>query len=281
MKTKLVFLFAAILGLFVMSSCDHNNPNNDKFGATPAEGYLVFEGRTPVITPTMDSLHLVVKNMAPSYSQNPHPIEITYELVQTAGVDPNTFLHRDSQSFTIPAGENTAPLDFAIDQTVQQQILQSAEQIKFSIILKTNDQQVAAIDVSSIDLIYPCTIDPAPSYAGELSAPDIGWDASNFEDYTVTMTEIAPNFYHVDDLFSKDWVSTLTGDNSNYGGFPFPATLIVDPATFEVTVQPENPQLASGGSGFYDPCNDTWTLDIDQTLFGGDPFRIHIELKPE
>lgn len=278
MKTKLVFLFAAILGMFLVTSCDHNNPNNDKFGASPDEGYLIFDGRTPTITPSMDTLHLTVKNTSPVYNNPARPIEVSYELVQQEGPNPNDFLTRDSQTFTIPAGETTAPLDFAINSTLQQQLAQNGEQIKFTIVLKTNDKKVAAIDVSSLDMVYPCAINPATKYTAQTSVPDIGYDASDFETYNVELTEIAPNIYSVNDIFAKDWVSALTGDDSYYGAFPLGVTLIVDPSTFEVTIQPNNPQLASGGSGFYDPCNDTWSLDIDQTLFS-DPFKIHVELK--
>lgn len=278
MKNKLVYLFVAVMGLFVITSCDHNNPNHDKFEASPSKGYLHFVGEAPTITPSTDSLNLVIENSAPIYSKK--DIKVSYDLVSVEGVDPNTLIHSATSTVTIPAGENSVPLDFEIDPDVQEQILESGEQIVFKIVLNTDDENIQAdADVSSIELTYPCSIEPAASYEAQLSAPAIGFNPSDFGDYTVELTEVAENIYHTDNLFNPNWVGVMTGDDSNDGQFNYPATLIIDPTTLQVDVVDESGDLSSGGEGTYNPCKDTWSLDIHQTLFSGDPFDMHVDLK--
>src|SRR5699024_5721642 len=170
--------------------------------------------------------------------------------------------------------------DFDIDSEAQSEILDSDEQIIFKIVLQTDDENIQADeDVSFVKLTYPCAIEPSETYTAETSVPDLGAGAGEFENPDVELQEVSENIYHVDNLISPDWVSVLTGDDSNYDQFPYPATLIIDPTTFKVDVVDEGGQYSSGGEGTYDPCEDVWKLDIHQTLFSGDPFDIHVELK--
>lgn len=276
MKTRIVYLFIAVMGLFVITSCDHNNPNGDKFEATPSAGYLFFAGTLPSITPATDSLHFTIKNSAPVYSKE--DIVVSYELVSIEGPDPSSFLHSSTSTVTIPAGMNTTSLSFDIDAAKQAEILQNNEQIVFKVVLHTEAKNIeASAEASFAEFTYPCSIEPAASYVGQLSVPAVGYTYDAFGEYDVAMTETATNIYHVTNLFNPNWVAILTGDDSYVGGFNLPATLIIDPATFEVQVIAENPQASDGGTGTYNACDDLWSFDVQQSVFT-DTWPIHVEL---
>jgi len=276
MKNKITFIFMAILGIMMTTSCSHNNPNSDTFEDDPTLGYLKIISKTPVIGPATDSLHLVIKNRV---QVAPKDIVINYELVSIQGPNPDTFLHRSGSTITIPAGEDIVNLDFDIDADLQESLRLNDKQIEFKIVLKSNSDKILAVKkLNTAQYIYPCKIDPADTYAGKMEVPSIAYPATAFGVYDVTMTKTADNIYHASNLVNPNWVAVLTANDGYIGQYNIPATLIIDPATLDVQVIAENPQASDGGTGSYNYCSDVWSITLHQGVFGPSVGDLKIEL---
>lgn len=279
MKNKIIYLFVAVAGLFFITSCDHNNPNRDKFNANPRTGYVRIDTVTnglPSITSATDTLNLKLDIIVPVRTK---PVTVKYKVESVQGVDPSGLFENGDSSITFPVGEKSINLGLVINQDGLQSIIDSGEKIVFKIVLtSTNDDKIIVTPDtgSTVSITFPCDIEVSGTYDVAVSASGVG--PSAFAPRTIDLEQTGEYTYHADNLWGPDFVAVLTGDDSYLDQFPYPATLTIDPATNQVTITPENSDVASEqGTGSYSSCLDIFNLTLKEQVFQG-AFDVNVVL---
>lgn len=275
MKNKFLYVFFIGIAGF-LTSCDIDNPNEDKFDANPSSGWVSFNttsesvGLAPV--DTMFSIPVIIN--APVNNQ---ATTVNYEIQTVEGADPSTFISTGS-SIVIPAGEREGEIVLTIDNEAMQSL---SEYSAFEVVLTSTDNSdlmVGLGDGSSITsylVSTPCPINPSLSYTGQ--SEGLGAD---FPPHDVQLQQVGPNQYYAESLWGPEAVAVLTGDPSYSGQFLYSAILTIDPDDYSVTISaaPDSTAEVTGGTGQYDACSDTFNLTLEQGLFSN-PFTINVTLE--
>ena len=134
------------------------------------------------------------------------------------------------------------------------------------------------IDGSKIDThtIYLCPINLSATFTG---VDVIGAAGPAPVGYTSNVTALGNNMYSLDTSWGPDYISATCGGCVPPGDYVAPITISIDPITLDVTVISGGEPSGSGntfdidytvgGSGTYDSCNDTLSLNLtDNDIFG-------------
>lgn len=178
-----------------------------------------------------------------------------------------------TSTIQIPAGETSftisvTPIDnFDNDGDVTVTFtLTDANTLPLGVGGEGNFRTQAAITIVDDD----CAIEVSENYAVTVLAFD-----EEAPSHTVALVPVAgtDNQFTVVSVWGPEFVAWATGDEGFSGQFPYPATLTInDDFTLDVT---GNANYATGGSGSYSSCTDTFEFTITQALFNN-PFTVDI-----
>jgi len=97
---------------------------------------------------------------------------------------------------------------------------------------------------------------------------------------TITLIDGTTNQYTIDSAWGPNFVSWVTGDSGYDGLYVYSAIMTINPDnTVTIIGDDDSSWYAIGGTGnFDDSCKNSFTYNIDQTLFGAGSFTVDVEL---
>lgn len=120
----------------------------------------------------------------------------------------------------------------------------------------------------------------ANSFSGNYTGQTV-LQGSVYSEFTPTLVDNGDGTFSVDSFFG-DFVANATGNEDYVGQFQYPGTLEIND-DFTVSVKTDN-GYATGGTGTYDPCTDTFNLTLDQFIFteddGSSSFDVNVVFSP-
>jgi hypothetical protein len=206
---------------------------------------------------------------------------ISYEIEQVCGTtDINSIINTTSTivpAETFGIGVNADP-NLSLDITGA---LNADSTLIFDVILTQTNNSAIKVGLPGSERItrHRVTLDAkATTYSGDAYSTDLGQTSGAQPAFTVDFipTSGVENSWDLVTIWGPDFVTTLCGGCVPAGSFPYPGSLILDPTDNTVTIEGAD-FYTEGGTGTYDPCTDTFTLNILQSLFGGD-FTVDVVL---
>jgi len=208
---------------------------------------------------------------------------ISYEIEQVSGTtDINTIINTNST--TVPAesfgiGVNGDP-NLTLDISGA---LNLTSTVVFDVILTQTDNSGIQVGIPGSSRITTHRVSLCPtvisaSYSGDAFSGDLGQASGDIPAFTVNFTPTVGviNSWDLVTVWGPDYVSTTCGGCVPPGSFPYPGTVVLDPTDNTVTVVGGD-FYTDGGTGTYDPCTDTFTLNVEQSLFAS-PFTVDVVL---
>ncbi|AEH00276.1 hypothetical protein [Lacinutrix sp. 5H-3-7-4] len=257
MKKINLILTSLLLSLFLVG-CDSNE--NGLNGGNSDSGWIQFDASASNAFST--DANVAIPFSLP-YGTNAQGQTITYSIDAVSGNVPSdqlgtftTILEATDQDGTI----NFTPIATGENYTLRFTLL-STSNTDYQIGLSDGSKQI------TYDLTV-CNFAVSASYTGDAYSNDLDIAPGTFGPYTSTFTPVdgEDNTWTLDTTWGPDFVFNLTGGGVPQGSFPYESTVVLN-SDNTVTVTAEAPY--SGGTGSYDPCTDTFTLNLGQALFTG------------
>ncbi|WP_299889824.1 hypothetical protein [uncultured Lacinutrix sp.] len=274
---KSFFLITLVISFF---SCDDNDGSNSF--VEEELGWVQFMQNSDALIQInqgfADEIVLDLNIQVPNTSSD---LTVKYDLVSISGLNPNTVY---GTSTVVPAGvtswsgpDNNTGINYANLGNITFNLLQLpalTEPMEFDVVLtgtslSTVTAGVAGESFKTTQRICIGPISPSTSYAGDAYSDDLGVPAGAFAPYTVNLVPVAgeTNMWTLDSTWGPDFVNALCGGCVPPGSFPYPSTIsIEDDGSVLVTGAAG---YATGGTGTYNGCTDTFVLNISQGLFTG------------
>lgn len=259
MKNKLF-----ILGLFVfaglMTSCDHNSPNSDKFDANPSDGYVEFEETQSFAGNDMDFAKVPLLLEAP--------------------------VNEDGLDVTVSAnagGTNIGPLTghFAPDSLtghVNVPLESNMGDYKVDLALSSTSKGGVEIGLDSLSIVenelYVCQGGAIGTFSG---AGDIDGEPVNEYETSIAVSgfEDGHCIYTSENIWGDNFVQEAAGD-PEAPVIPYDVTFVINDDNSIIVSSSTQP----GGTGTYDPETNTIELMLEQQVFTGD-FLVHVVLEKQ
>lgn len=266
MKNTIKILFALLL--VFNFSC--NDDSDGRFKDTPTSGWVEFPGPTAAktISSFTTDVRIPVSINVPQY---PDGLNVSYTLQAVQGdytpyVSTATSFYVDPINPRLPSP--TIDLSFRNLDNVNDVII-------FDVVLQSVDRSDVSVGVDDTSITtyritIPCAINVSASYNASVISEGFGINEGNNGDfdYTATLTQLSPTSYTIDSAWGPSFVALLTGDPSYVGQFLYTATLTLndDGTVTIVGTAPSRP----GGTGTYNPCTNTFVLNLNQAVFTND-----------
>lgn len=263
---NIVKIVCALL-LVVNFSCDRSNGN---FFATPTSGWVEFApgSAAKTISSFTTDLSLPLSVNVPEYKNG---LVISYTLEAVQG-DFTSYVSTPSNVFVDPI--NPRYPGVAID-LVFMNLNNVSDVVIFDVVLKSVDQTGVTIGVDDTSITkyrvtIPCSINVGTTYNASVTSEGFGiTDANNADfDYTATLTQLSPTTYGLSSAWGPSFVATLAGQPGLAGQFLYASTLTLN-SDGTVTIVGDAASRP-GGTGTYDPCIDTFVLNLTQGVFNND-----------
>lgn len=252
MRNKL-YSILALCGMVLVSACgDHETP-------TFTDSFISFKGGSRTVAESDAPFEILITSSAAGASSG-----VTLGGTATEGVDYNI----SSTSVTTGNDFTTTITITPIDNLV----LDGTQTIEVTL---TDGGFPGGADgkVFTVTLLDDdCPAEVSATYAASGAA--LG---GNPPDWSATLTPVpgSDNSWTIDTAWGPDFVGWATGDASFNGRFVYSGTITLN-ADRTITVAGDD-SWATGGTGSYDTCNDTFTFTLTQGLFTGD-FTVDVTL---
>lgn len=264
MKKVLYTTILAVSMLFI--SCENTE---DDLVSLSDSGWVEFTSASSLAVYRADAPSVAEVTVRLPIGSNENGLDVSYTATVTQGTTQgNTGL--GAQSINISPSGKEATIRFDVLPSTANYV------IEFAINgVSNSNYQIGLSDGSKIVMhtLTVCPLSVGTTYNASVQVPDIGVDSTNNAPfaYTATLTPVMGQAFtwDIDSAWGPNFVALLTGNPGFAGLFTYPATLVLNPDTNEVTVIGDG-NFFTGGSGTYDPCTDTFAITISQDLFNGD-----------
>jgi hypothetical protein len=288
-KFKIIFVLTLLVSVFSCEDDDATNVSNRESGwvqflntSPDVEGYVLgidAEAKIPV------------NIQVPSTSSD---LVVNYELVSVSGDNPNNFF--SATSLTVPAGvtsisgpDNNTGIEYGNLPKIELDLtnVTLTSNMIFDIVLTStntnsikvglNNEKKTVQRVSISPVILP-SVTLGSTATGDSYSNDLGaGPGAVVPPYTVNFTPVSgeENTWDLDTSWGPDFVSNLCGGCVPPGFGPNPVRIVLNPDDLSVSVLAA--QYSDPGTGTFDPCSETFSLNIPQTLFTG-TFTVDVDL---
>ncbi|MBW2962226.1 hypothetical protein [Mesonia aestuariivivens] len=259
-----LYLYTIIaLSFITLSSCHHDDPNEDKFDSDSNSGWINFETASTQTTDKMSSISIPVEQNSETNSET---TKINFLVESLEGTAPNEILGNFTATINKDEldGELIIPITKTEDSyTVQITILNSN---KKNLKIGLDEEPTNKYPITHSLTVCDDTIKTETSYLGSSFVQ--GDLASSFE-INLMNVEGESDVYKLSTAWGDNFVANVTGNDDLQGMFLYEALLYVneDNSIIIEALDPENTGLFQGGSGSYDACTRTFTYSLNQTLF--------------
>lgn len=258
---------------FVVSCEDDSN-----FPVTPTTGYVALTAADITTANAPESVSSGVVIEVPIFRNG---LTINYKLESVEGNFQN-YVTSDTGSIFVGADNVERSSEIVIDLVNTD--TPRTELVVFDVVLTSVSQSGVQVGFNNGDdrfrVTLPCVIDPSlvTTYSGDAFSTDLAQAPGSIPAYNVTMvpTPGVDFSWDVTTVWGPDYVSETCGGCVPPGSFPYPGTITVNPDTNMVTVIGGD-FYTDGGTGTYDPCTNTFTLNVSQSLFTN-PFTVDVVL---
>lgn len=148
--------------------------------------------------------------------------------------------------------------------------------------ISVNEDGTRSAQVFTERYVQPSyAIELKASYNGDTASSAIGLPPEVAPGFTANVTPVdgSPNTFDIDTVWGPDFVSWLCVCGINPGDYPGPVRIEIDPSSFEITILSGGEPSGQGyvfdlpysiiGSGTYNPCDQSISLDVaDPDIFG-------------
>ena len=266
MKKIFLLLFVSV---FILS-CNNDETNFDRIINSDSGWLEITSATTEYKTPF--STFTTEVPVALGVGNNEKGQVITYSIKQISGL-PVAGLQTGTFKYNFKSGDVFAkiPVEFknAASYSIEVTLL-STSNPDYTVGLSDNTKRVSHI-------ITVCgSIPLAASYkASSEIATNAGVEVTAF-DLAPVLVPGTTNQYTVDSAWGPNFVAGATGNAGLNGRFPYPATITVND---DLTVTIAGLAFyAAGGKGTFDPCTNSITYELEQTLFTN-PFKVNVTAK--
>lgn len=262
---KKIFILTLICLPFFIS-CDINDENDGKFGGTPESGWIQFMSESSLVGDNVNIFKLPIKQETVT---NPEQTIVTYTVTAITGEAPAGV--EGTYTSTISKDEFNGFLEIPINTMVNGPY---TLEVKFT---KVNEPSIS-LGLESINNMYPnehtlkvCSGNIATNYDGSASL-----DGNVLDTFSSQLTPTDdPNRFLINTTWG-DFLAAATGDPSYVGQLQYDGELIIN-EDYTVEIIGNDDSYATGGTGAYDPCSQTFELNLEQALFT-DPFTVDVVL---
>lgn len=268
-----LYLYTLIaLSFITLSSCNHNDPNDDKFENDPEAGFVYFS-RISTSIPYSQTSTIPVELTAPVNSDG---LDITYNVVESedSSTAPSQILGTFTQENAIPAGETTGFLSINLAEVTEG----NCYLIDVEIVDVSNNSVEIGLDQNGEDgAVYPTehylSIGAFPeSFIG--TSYFQGNPVINFQP-TLTPVEGEENVYLIDTAWGSALLPTL---NPSLDALPYAGILTIN-ADGTVVIE-GNQSYATGGEGIYNACDQTISYTLTQAYLSDSTITFDVVLNP-
>lgn len=258
---KILSLFTLVL---LIGSCEPNNEENVNY--TPRE--YIQPGSLSI---AIDNVSFTTLDLNFSSTNND---DVVYYSFQLSSAQEPSVLSLVSQNS--PNAIENGALNLSSMQTVMLSNLMDATEYTLYAVNSSVDGTLSDL-MSATDMTLTCPINISSSYTGDGYSNEIDVTAGSFPAYTVDFVPVMgeDNMWTLETTWGPNFVNLLSNGGAPPGAFPYPST---------VTLMEDNSVIvtggaayATGGTGTYDACTDTFTLNLTQGLFQGD-FTVDVVL---
>ena len=268
-----LYLYTLIaLSIITLSSCHHDDPNEDKFKNDPTSGWIYFSNQSTQITDDVSSVSIPLTQNSAVNSEN---TEVTVLVESIEGTAPESVLGNYTAiiSKNMLTGEVTIPVVQTNDRyTVQITIIESN---KGNLQIGLDEDSSNIYPITHTLTVCDATIDSEATYSG--SSFIEGDLISQFE-INLSEVEGENNTYLLSTAWGENFVADATGQPLQ-GLYLYEAILYVnqDNTVIVEATDPNNTGFFQGGSGSYDACTKTFSYSLEQALFSND-FLVDVTL---
>ncbi|WP_121667774.1 hypothetical protein [Mesonia aquimarina] len=269
---KKIFLYTLIAATGLLSSCNHNNPNDGKFNDVPDSGFLNF-ATTSSATP--DNQNVTIP-LSLTSSVNSEGLDVTYIIEAEDGDAPDAITGTYTQENAIPAGKLDGNLEINIADVANN----PCYQVKITL-LDTNNSNIE-IGLANQDedgTNYPTEhfisvgqLEPSLNYTGVTF-----FQGSPAYQFTPTLTPIEGevNSFEINTAWGMGFLPSL---NPDLDDLPYDGTLTIN-NDGSVTIE-GNQAYATGGEGFFNACDGTISYTLTQAYLSDTSVTFDVILSP-
>ncbi len=254
--------------------------SDGRFQDVPTSGWVEFTPPTAArtISSLTTDISLPVSINVPQY---PNGLNVNYSLVAVQG-DFTPYVSTTGSMYVEPVDDRfpfpTIDLTFSNLDNV-------ADLVIFDVVLQSVDQDGVTVgadenSITSYRITIPCSVNVGTAYNASVYSDELGLDDTNNEDYayTANLTQLSATSWSIDSAWGPNFVANLTGNPAYQGQLVYNGTLTLN-ANGSVTMTGTSPNRP-GGTGTYDPCSDTFVLNLTQATFTT-AFTVRTVLTPQ
>lgn len=262
-------IYIILIGLCIsLASCEIDKPG-DFYTPNPSSGWLQIstspQNANIILDGSTSTLEIVVTaGTRTSPFVNLEGLQVGYSLVPVSGAAPSEVVSTGSV-LNIPAGENVGTIVLNINNNAA--VTQTSV---FDVVIasSSNEDLTVGLSDNSVPTRFRVTVCPTNvplEYTGVSGVLDFEYVGDPY-DVTLTQVDGDENSFLLANAWGPTIIADLTGNPGFLNQFPYNCTLTIDPETYGVTVM-GNVGYATGGDGTYDPCTQTFELNLTQALF--------------
>ena len=269
-----LFLYTLIIFSFIsLTSCDDNDPNEDKFENNPESGWVYFSRVTTSI-PYSSVSSIPVTLEAPVNSEG---LDITYmvEAVDNS-TTPNEVLGTFTQENAIAPGQLEGFININLAEITEG----VCYQIGITIIDTNNSSVQIGLDQNEEE---GTTVYPTEHYISVSEFPESFEGTTFFQgsavySFTPTLTPVEgeENVYLIDTAWGVGFLPSL---NPSLDDLPYAGILTIN-VDGSVTIE-GNLSYATGGTGIYNACDQTISYTLTQEYLSDTTVTFDVILSPE
>lgn len=262
---KLNSILASLLVCLFLVGCSDDDSNLG--GANADSGWIEFDSSS---SNGFDYQEVIEIPFSLPYGINQQGQDITYSIELVSGSFPAANLGTFTTTLEgevngeVNSGKTEGTIDFVPANSGENY------ELKFTLLSTTNtDYQIGLSDGSKqiTHNLFVCHYGVEGTYAGDGYSDDLSIAPGSFPAYTVDFVPVAgeDNMWTLTTTWGPDFVTNVCGGCVAPGAFPYPSTVTLLEDNSVIVTSTEG--YATGGTGTYDICSDTFTLNISQELF--------------